>query len=258
MNEIDKVAESFRVSDEIALFTAPSLCTIIDVQSADHGELIGTGTFIRHSSRVYIVTARHVAEKACQSNGCAHSCGPGQRPRLITRPFVIHKDRALDLALLPIEPSDIGDSPIRPLDFSVLAESSDDLADFLVIHGYPGERSRFSAIGRGIFSTSQPYVTVEGRSSLPEFNPAIHFAIEYPGEGQEDPTGRSAKLPDPHGMSGTAVWRSGRAKAGKDWTSANARIVGIVHRWDQDSSSLVATRIEPLSAFLQQVEADGA
>ncbi|MFN7139457.1 MAG: hypothetical protein ACK4UN_08970 [Limisphaerales bacterium] len=77
-----------------------------------------------------------------------------------------------------------------------------------------------------------------------------------PREGQEDANGRPATLPDPHGMSGTAVWRSGRvaAASGAAWSPDHARIVGIVHTWDQQTATLVATRIEVLRDFIRDVQ----
>ncbi len=254
-----KIKESFRVFDALALFTAPALCSIIGVDDVAYGELVGTGTYLRYGDRLYILTARHVAEDACSKyDACAFSVGAGKPPILITRPFVLHKDPFLDVAVLPVEETDIADTSIVPFDASLLAENSTDLEDLLFIHGYPGARSRFSALGQGIYSSTQPYGTVSGSSVWKGFDAKIHFALEYPGEGQEQSDGRAATLPDPHGLSGTAVWRTGRAKSGPKWTTNDARIVGIVHRWDQDSSTLVATRIEPILEFLRIVEADKA
>ena len=184
--------------------------------------------------------------------------GAGERPILITRPFVLHKDPFLDVAVLPVEETHIADTPIVPFDASTLAENSADLEDYIFIHSYPGTRSRFSALGQGIYFSTQPYGTVSGTSVWKGFDAKIHFALEYPGEGQEHSDGRAATLPDPHGLSGTAVWRTGRAKAGPNWTTNDAKIVGIVHRWDQDSSTLVAPRIEPTLGFLRIGEADKA
>lgn len=255
----EKLTEFFRVIDALALYTAPALCSIIGVDAVDYGELVGTGTYLRYGDRLYILTARHVAEEACSKYpGCAFSVGAGKRPILITRPFVLHKEPFLDIAVLPVDEQDIVGTSVVPFAPSVLAESSADLEDYLFIHGYPGAKSRFSALGQGIVSSTQPYGTVTGTSVWAGFDDKIHFALEYPGEGQEHSDGRAATLPDPHGLSGTAVWRTGRAKAGANWTPQDAKIVGIVHRWDQDSSTLVATRIEPVLEFLRCVEADKA
>ena len=258
-NEQEKLAEFYRIIDAMAVFTEPALCSIIGTPDTEFGELVGTGTFVRFGDRVYILTARHVAEQAAKEYaGCAHSVGPANRPVPILRPFVLAADRKLDIAVLPVPAEDIAATPVRPFGSAVLAASSADLNDYLFVLGYTGEKSRFSAISQGIVSTVHPYGTVLGTSTLPEYDPAIHFAIEYPGHGQQDSTGREVALPDPHGMSGTAVWRVGRARGGPDWSPQRAEIVGVVHRWDPDCSSLVATRIEPVRSFLERVEADNA
>jgi len=58
---------------------------------------------------------------------------------------------------------------------------------------------------------------------------------------------------DPHGLSGSAVWATGRCTTGNSWEPSLARIVGVVHNWDERSQSLVGTRIEAVRAFVLHV-----
>ena len=155
-----------------------------------------------------------------------------------------------DLAAVEVDPSEIA---YTPFDISCLADSSRDLEDdILFIHGFAQKNSRFSAIGGGgIYSDSLPYATFLGESTLPEFKPGVHFAIQYKQpEKQKDEKGKDVDLPPPPGLSGTAVWKANRKDAEGEWKPTSARVVGIVHKWDQPSGSLVATRVEALKFML--------
>ncbi|MGE3675825.1 MAG: hypothetical protein AB7K71_39515, partial [Polyangiaceae bacterium] len=68
--------------------------------------------------------------------------------------------------------------------------------------------------------------------------------------GLIDERGNAADMVDPHGLSGSAVWATGRCTTGDSWEPSLARIVGIIHNWDERSQSLVGTRIEVVRDFI--------
>lgn len=251
--EEERVAEFFRVTDELRKMTSPFVAAIYGSQDPIEGRLVGSGSFFRTGEQVLLLSARHVAEEACQDYKIqSHSAGNGRPPVAIETPFITSAQRLHDLAILPIDSTKI-DKCIQPFEITELAETSNDLeGDILFVHGFAGEKSRFTAFMPGIYSESTPYGTVLGTSTLSGFDPNIHFAIEYPQpEPQRDIQGREVYIPDPHGMSGSSIWQARRAKYKGEWAIDRAKLVGIAHRWDQKNGSLVATRVEVVKDFLE-------
>ena len=73
---------------------------------------------------------------------------------------------------------------------------------------------------------------------------------EYPPDGWRDANGKPVPFPHPEGMSGSALWKTSRKERGSGWTVQDARIIGVVTKWDQNANSLIATRIEYVNEFL--------
>jgi hypothetical protein len=241
----------FSVANDLKAHTASTVAPIIGCTDAKFGELVGSGTFIKDGGTTYLITAAHVAKQVCKYPLPAHSAGEGRPPVVFRKSFFL-LDKPSDLAAVEVDPSEIAHAAF---DVSCLADSSNDLEDdILFIHGFAGKDSRFSAIANGILSDSLPYATVLGESTLPEFKPGVHFAIQYKPEKQKDENGKEVDLPPPPGLSGTAVWKANRKGAGDGWKPSEARIVGIVHKWDQASGSLVATRVEALKLMLHIIK----
>ena len=99
----------------------------------------------------------------------------------------------------------------------------------------------------------------EGTGSIIEFGNGVFLitAAHVIPKNSLLPGGGVADLPSPDGLSGAAVWNTRRSELRETWTPSDARIVGIVHRWDQDGECLIATRIEKILPFLQRIEERG-
>ena len=92
-------------------------------------------------------------------------------------------------------------------------------------------------------------------TDLPFFDDRLHFALEYPLEGQETADGKLVDLPIPKGYSGSLIWRSNRAsQTSQKRKATDAKIVGLAHTWDAENQSLIATRIEPILEFIRMIE----
>jgi hypothetical protein len=261
MTPLESKSARRAVSSEMKKATVGATIAIFGCTRPDAGELIGTGTILRVGSALYLLTAAHVFEKGLGFWAMARSAGYGQHPRLLSGPYWC-RSRPTDLGLARVDDllaggvvtdHESGDPPfgLLPVDAARLAARADDIGpDLLFLQGFPGAESRFLETFGGICSQTLPLVTFPGGHSASWFNPAVNFALEY-SQNVEDENGRPATLPDPHGLSGSAVWRTHRNKHGVDgWTSEEARIVGIVTSWDQPAGSLIATRIEAVRDFL--------
>ena len=232
--------------------THAALAAVFGVRADGTGDLVGTGTYLAVDGKPYLLTASHVLAEITKYPMLAHNAGHGNRPAALKTPFCVLPDKMYDLGLAQIDPAKLPED-IIPGDETWLAPSSDDDAlerDIVFIHGWPGERSRFFAMANGVNSESLPYWTAGGgNSSYPWFDPSIHIAIDYPTEGVDE-SGRSVRLPDPHGLSGSAIWKSNRSE-NPNWFTEMAKIVGVAFAWDQPAKSLIAIRVEEVSKFLR-------
>jgi hypothetical protein len=120
----------------------------------------------------------------------------------------------------------------------------------LFVHGFAAQQSYFSASGKALIAKSLPYLTQE--RPLPEHHDSqVVFALHYPAKKVPSISGADVDLPDPHGLSGTAVWDTKFfATQGRNWTPAQASMVGLVRAWDQGNQALICVKIEVVREFL--------
>lgn len=238
------------------LRTEPHLCAIYGVFDENFGELVGSSTLLSLRGETFLLTADHVARakllpdssgRGLRYVGIAHTARNGEPPCLISAPIYGMSD-PYDLALIPV---DVTTLDRVPLDAGLLATNSN-LAnrDILFIQGLPGARSHSLF---GVHSDTLPYATGPGTSTFAWFDPKIHFAIDYSKNGLLDEKGEAIDMVNPHGLSGSAVWATGRCTTGDAWDSSLARVVGVIHNWDEQSQSLVGTRIEAVREFVLHV-----
>lgn len=231
-------------------WTARHLCAIYGVFDKDFGELVGSSTLVLLRGETFLLTAEHVVREKSNPDylGIAHTTRNGAPPRMVTTPNYYYMDRPLDLALVPVDATELERVPLEVESLAATSELVD--RDILFIQGFPGARSRSLA---AVYSNTLPYVTGPGSSSYTWFDPTLHFAIDYAATGIIDENGNAADFVDPHGLSGSAVWATGRCMTGDSWDPSLSRIVGVIHSWDVQSQSLVGTRIEAVRAFVLHV-----
>jgi hypothetical protein len=198
-----------------------------------------------------LITAAHVAQKAEEGTSQlpSFSNGHAKRYEQIAQPFV--KDWNLDVAATPVVLAAEPASDRRACEGAMIADSAGDLdKDLLFVHGFPGDYSKFLKLGSGIFSTTLPLGNITATPTWKSFDPALHLTFGYDPRYQEYEDGTLATLPDPGGLSGSAVWDTRRAAIGPKWHSSDARIVGILHVCNAQARCLVGTRIEHVRRFL--------
>jgi len=222
------------------------------------GELVGSGTFVRLFGETFLLTALHVAQAklALTPNGLtrkyiglAHSmtCEDPPRP-LSARCFGF--PHPYDLCIFPVDDLNLSDR--KALTIEAFAENASEADhDLLFVQGFPGEKSHSIF---GVHSQTYPYTTTVGVcTKFDWFDQRLHIAVDFASSGLKDELGNATDLVDPHGMSGSAIWATGRTLTGDDWSPGKAKIVGVVHNWDDKAGSLVGTRIEIVREFLLHV-----
>ncbi len=229
---------------QMKFHTFPSLAGLYGSIDENIGELVGSGTFINFQGQPYLLTAGHVAFEKDRYIGLTHTRSNGFLPSLITNPYHI-LNKFLDICVVKIEAEELKGTNITPISTDRLALHSNNLdGDILFTHGYPGAKSKSVRLLDAVFSTTQPFGTFTGGSVYPWFDSQYHFALDYPQTGQLDENISEIQLEDPHGLSGSAVWKTNRDQSGVNWSPLQAEIVGVIHHWDDHANSLIATRIE--------------
>jgi len=167
----------------------------------------------------------------------------------------------VDLAVTYIDPAswDTGDRSGVPIEL-VAEQFAPVEHELLFIAGHPGELSKFQNIPGDVKLKSNRALYLARESPLPTgFDPAIHFAMQYEMKKAKATDGSSHRLPNPTGLSGSAIWDTGFTASGysEKWNSGSARMVGIAQRWLEDESCIIGTKAEAVRRFLlEQVKGD--
>lgn len=230
----------------MAHYTSGFICSVFGVSDSTMGRHYGSAVRCKLRGQRAILTALHVIQEAQKEPlGVAISTAYGQRPYVVEG--LVQIDQQADIAayFLP------DDYPCPDTVFwpsARIDHSLEKLAtDYLFLHGFPGKRSYSSLHLGGVVNKSLPYGAMQRLDNLPPDLEPFQFAIEYDPQGMIDETGVAGDLVDPHGLSGSPVWRigvSGRSR--RDWRPSDSLLVGIVTQWRPDEKVLIATSADRL------------
>jgi hypothetical protein len=243
-------AKCCEVGNAMIQFIEPYTASISLEESPTSGRLVGSGTYLALQDRPYILTNEHVARYRLQGS-LGHILKKEEYAFRIIHPFQC-LTAPTDAAIARIDAEHFGGGDRKAVQPAQIADRyAPATHELLMIHGFPGERSRMITLLGGLISRSVPYVTQE--MPLPsQYDPQLFFAIHYPFDTQLLRfDGTRACLPNPHGMSGSAVWATNYVRKNEQgWTPADAQIVGLIFAWDQKHHALIGVRIEIVRQFL--------
>jgi len=233
----------------MAEYTFPFLSSIVGIQEPKVGEQepkvgehVGTGLRAMVNGRRAVLTAEHVIREALKyPSGFALSAGYGRKPFIVSGNVGLDSVRDLAIYYLPADfPYDRPGIGFWPEDRIQRTTERID-TDYLFVHGFPASRSRFLHLVEGLASRSLPYGAMQ-RLDVPDLQ-AHEFAVEFDPKGirpADGPKGES--VVDPHGLSGSPVWRigiSGRSR--NEWSPELSLLVGCVTQWSPERGILIAT-----------------
>ena len=192
----------------MAQHTFGFVCSVIGVSAPNMGRHYGSALRCKLNGQKAILTSLHVIEEARKEPlGVALSTGYGEPPYVVHGAISIDATADLAVYFLPADyPCPDGNFwPSVRIDHSL-----DKLAtDYLFVHGFPGKTSYPSLLLGGVVSKSLPYGAMQRLENLPPDLQPFQIAVEYDPVGMMNETGVAQDLVDPHGLSGSPVWRIG-------------------------------------------------
>ena len=221
-------------------------CSVIGVSDPQMGRHYGSALRCMLNGRRAIVTALHVIQEAQKEPlGLALSTGYGKRSYVVHG--TVNIDPIADLAVYFL-PDDFPSPAESFWPSARIDHSLDKLAtDYLFLHGFPGNASYPSLRLGGVVSKSLPYGAMQRLENLPSNLYPGQFAIEYDPIGMVNETGAAQDLVDPHGLSGSPVWRIGVSGcSSREWKPSDCLLVGFLTQWRPVEKVLIATATNKL------------
>jgi hypothetical protein len=240
------------VTREMNAYLAPFV-TAVSKDHVDHGELVGSGTYLDIAGRTVILTNEHVAAE----KGSGHLIHGFHNLANLYRSTGDHLVAPFpaDIAILPIA-SAMWAAP----DHGAKAITKDMIlpvhkaleGELFVFMGFAGARCTF-AFGT-LFTRATSSVSRE--VPLPpeddRFDANFHVGVDYKPDLATKVEG-AYDLPPPPGFSGSTLWNTRFVEcsmAGTPWTPHEARVTGLVWGWPSSHGCIVATRAELLHEFI--------
>jgi len=235
---------------KVAQYTFPFVCSVIGVSSEYTGRHCGSALRCIVNGRRAILTALHVLQEARREpGGLAISTGYGNRPYLIQEEFLFNEIADWAALFLPADYPNTSFWSREQVDPSMDRLTT----DYLFTHGFPGEESYSSIHLQGIVSRSLPYGTMQRLEPLPQEMRPFEFALEYDPDDMARRTGQASKLFNPHGLSGSPVWRIGiGGRSASEWKVEDCLLVGLLTRWHQNERIVIATSIREIPEFTKK------
>jgi hypothetical protein len=233
---------------DMAKHTFTFICSVIGVWDETLGRHCGSALRCNLNGRRAILTAHHVITEAASAPlGLAVSTAYGTPPYLVHGPVNI--DPIADLAVYFL-PDDYPCSDAAFWPSERIERSPEKLAtDYLFLHGFPGKTSRPSRLLGGVISKSLPYGAMQRLDNVPTHLRPFEFAVEYDPVGMANEKGMSQDAVDPHGLSGSPVWRIGvSGRSSREWRPEDSLLVGVLSQWHPEKAVLIATSTDRIPA----------
>lgn len=250
MDVTEKIRFVQSTIEPMAWHTYPHIAGIVAVEDEATGRHVGSALRLSLAGRRCIITAAHVIEQARREGRFAVSAVRGQPP------FELHSaadrlDENLDVAATFLPP-DYPDEGIAFWPAERVDTTEEKLStDVLFVHGFPGVRARFTALLGGLVKQSFPYGVMLREDDLPDDMAPFQFAMDFDPANMIGPDGKQAEWLDPHGLSGSPVWRIGASGQKVDaWKPELSMLVGVVTAWRPDERLLLATKASHILSLL--------
>ena len=237
------------IADKMKVFTRPCV-TILASPSGGPTE-IGTGTFIEKDG-VKLLTCEHVA----RFNPSAHFVDESGTTEVQPGIWCVEPDPSIDAAVARMSPekwSRISGSA-RPLPMSKFAAKHTEVQhEIFFFRGIAGENAHFSAFGDDAILTGYCSQEKKHAGDTNKFEILWSPRNATVTSGTDSDVRARFKYENPAGFSGSLVWNTRFVELGCDlsnWSPCDAAITGLLRRYDADTATLLAWRVEHLLRWL--------
>ena len=249
------------IKDHVTKFAVPLYS---EVSATDPTIIVrGTGVLLAVGSHRFLITAAHVGDLKVKEGLNLHFRLPGDKAECSVAGKDIpgvssiskdskHYDDPIDTVVLDL-PQEHASALESRYEFLTLAQidPSDPAMpqpSGYVATGFPGDLSGLGVTAQTTKGMILSSVRHAGDlSQVKRFNPAFHAALDYKAHYFMDggQLKEAARLPDPGGMSGGALWRTfDHGQTASNSGPERVRLVGIVQELIFDPPLLITTQIE--------------
>ena len=243
--ELNEITD--KMAGYVSSFISP-LCYANEVENdARPG---GTGNFIQVGEGICILTNYHVITKK-ENLLLSYFLGNAKPAQAIGSPFTVLK-HPLDLGIVRIPKSLFDEGDKKPISLAFLGDSSGLSEELLFVQGFPerGPNGQlltvFSRFANGVHFQPLGFTTIFKNDEGPE-----SFDIDFPRAGFISADWVVNHTGNPGGLSGSLVWNC-HFRQNKEWSPRDAKIVGIVRKWDDKRQTLMCTRVEIIKGFISR------
>lgn len=241
-----------KVSDDMLVHTRPFV-TPLGTENQQTVRLVGTGSYVVHENRRFLLTCEHVAliqpmhYRFHGNEDVFEHQGPWTMEK---HPFDAAFARITDLAWAACS------HQAEPISFERFAQhhAPADRAEILFFRGFSGENAHYA------FDVHQTNGTGYATQEKDKTGDAQIFELFWEPENtqltsQTKPEAATEmKFENAGGFSGSLVWNTRYLEVtqqGGQWTPENAVVTGMLRRWDKDTGTLLAWRVEHLYAWFK-------
>lgn len=226
------------------------VASIAEAISTEVGQHWGSGTYLSVNGNVYLLTNRHVAEKAMHTT-LTHVVKNGETMAPLTEDFLTCQEA--DVALMPVNAGVWSQTDKLAVPFNEFGAGRPADGELLMVVGFPDQTSRFSALQKAVHSKAMRLITQRD----PQLgDDGIHFWIKYRPSEIKTETGASADFIIPRGLSGSLVWNTGivqSVRGGVEWSTDMLKPAGLVTAWNQDERALKVMRLDVVRQVVQKM-----
>lgn len=253
----DEICQS--VTAQMRLQMMPFVTPLPRLMDDGGGELIGSGSYVEHADRKFLLTNQHVMHDGQGTLTHKHF---DSSDYFLCSPFT-SQPWPLDLAAARAE------ATWRTHDHSAMTFPEHRFApthapapdELLFLMGYAGSRSYYSPSANQMLAHGTPFLGQEfdpireGRQiASQDFDPAYHFAIPWQPASTKVLGGDTSSIPlSPKGFSGSPIWNTRfleYSAAGLDRAPGVSRFTGVAWAWQPADRAIFVTRIEHVRFFL--------
>lgn len=234
---------------------------IYRVDSNNEPEHFGTCVFLTYGEKKFLVTAAHVLD-AKKDTSLYIPCGEHGILAKIEGSFFQsvpldgnRQNYNIDIGIVTLDSgiscqiSNNSFIPFSAIDTNIAETQS----NIYIAMGYPWRKNgNLNRTTRKI----RPWLASYAANSLPlpslpakEIHANSHLFIRYKKEHSKNTEGQELTAPDPHGMSGGALWRYDSSSS----HNQTPRLVGILTEWHKNHRGLLAVRMTSILRAMEQI-----